>query len=392
MSSLNLLRKQAPAYVNVKALHKLFDALIINANPFQLQLAPNCRYTPSDIMHLLAYASLERQTIESTCTLLSVKQGTPCASAVRNALAHHPPAHIDTLVNDYLLTTLKKLKRFAPSAQRTSSTVIIDFHDDPYYGKADTPYVLSGERKKSTKRVFRYATACLIEHGVSYTLAMRSVDNTATRFEIVKYLVERIKKLVKVKVVLADAAFYSVEVARFLDQEGITFIIRGIKNKGVKPLIRRVERELIKDGACTSVNYPMKSHRNKTWYPVKLLLYRQQLEVRVLVVNQGCPLTAHECIGLYKRRFSIETAYRMKHGVKAWTTSKQAVLRSVLFGMSCLLYTFWAIYRTVVAKTPQRHNDGTNAIQQRYEGRMWLLLSFLRLTLAPRLFQEGSLP
>jgi hypothetical protein len=392
MSVLNLLRKQAPRYVNVKALHKLFDALIINANPFQIQLASNCRYTPHDIMQLLAYASLERQTIESTCTLLTGKEGIPCASAVRNALIHHPPAHIDTLVNDYLLTILKKLKRFASSAHRTPSTVIIDFHDDPYYGKADTPYVLSGERKKSTEKVFRYATACLIDHGVSYTLAMRSVDNTATRSEIVKYLVERIKTLINVKVVLADAAFYSVEVVRFLDQEGITFIIRGIKNKGVTPIINRVEPELVKDGACKSVNYPMKSHGNKEWYPVKLLLYRQQQEVRVLVVNQGCPLTAHECIQLYKRRFSIETAYRMKHGVKAWTTSKQAVLRSVLFGMSCLLYTFWAIYRTVVAKITPRHNDGTKAKKQRYEGRMWLLLSFLRLALAPRLSQEESLP
>jgi putative transposase len=392
MSVLNLLRKKAPGYVNVKALHKLFDALIINANPFQIQFAPNCRYTPNDIMQLLAYASLERQTIESTCTLLSVKEGVPCASAVRNALVHHPPAHIDTLVNDYLLTTLKKLKRFASSAQRKPSTVIVDFHDDPYYGKDEAPYVLSGKPTKSTKRVFRYATACLIEHGVSYTLAMHSVNKTATRFEIVNYLIERAKKLVKVKVVLADAAFYSVEVVRFLDQEGITFIIRGVKNKGVKSIINRVERELVNDGACKSVNYPMKSHGNKEWYPVKLLLYRQQPEVRVLVVNQGCPLKAHECIRLYKRRFGIETAYRMKHGVKAWTTSKKAVLRSVLFGMSCVLYTFWAIYRNVVAKTTQRHNGGTKAIKQRYEGRMWLLLSFLRLTLAPRLSQEGSLP
>ena len=392
MSLLNLLRKKAPGYVNVKALHKLFDALILNTNPFQFQSAPNCRYTSKELMQLLAYASLERQTIESSCTLLSRQRAVPCASAVRNALVHHPPAKIDSLVNDYLLTILKKLKRFASSARRTPSTVIIDFHDDPYYGKDDTPYVLSGKRVKSTHRVFRYATVCLIEHGVTYTLAMHSVNKNATRFEIMKYLIERAKKLVNVKQVLADGAFYNVAVARYLDQEDITFIIRGIKNEGVKPIIKRFESELEKEGAYKIVNYPMKSHGKKKRYPVKLLLYRQQQEVRVLVVNYQCPLRAQECISLYKRRFSIETVYRMKHGVKAWTTSKKAVLRSVLFGMSCLLYTFWAIYRSVVAKTEPRSHHGEKARNQGYERRMWILLAHIRLTLAPLLSQEGSLP
>jgi hypothetical protein len=342
-------------------------------------------------MQILAYASLERITIESSCSLFTMNGSPPSPSALRNALSHHTPAKIDDLINDYLLTTLKKLKRFASSARRKPSTVVIDFHDDPYYGKDDSPYVLSGKRIKSTNRVFRYATMYLIEHGAACTLAMQSVNKTATRLEIVKYLIERAKKLINVKTVLADAAFYTVDVVRFLDQEGITFIIRGIKNKGVKSLIKRVERELKKEGAYKSVNYPMKSHGNAQWHPVKLLVYRQEQERRVLVVNRRCPLRPRECIKLYKKRCGIETAYRMKHGVKAWTTSKKAVLRSVLFGMSCLLYTFWAIYRQVVAKTELRSKDGKKARTQGYERRMWILLASIRLTLAPLPFQEGSL-
>ena len=390
MSVINLLRKRAPSYVNVKALHKLFDALILNVNPFQLQSAPHCRYTSKELMHLLAYTSLERQTIESSCTLLSGHRVVPCASALRNALIHHPPAKIDSLVNDYLLTTLKKLKRFASATHKRPATVVIDFHDDPYYGNADSAYVVRGKHVKGTNSFFRYATVSLIEHGVNYTLGMRSVENTATHGEILKDLITQAKKLVNVKVVLADAAFYILEVMTFLDQEAISFIIKGRKTKGIQPLLENCEKELTAEGAYKVIPYVMKSHARKRSAQVQLIVYRQQATLRVLAVNTRCDLKASDCIRLYKKRFSIETSYRMKHVVKAWTTSKKPVLRSVLFGMSCLLYTFWAIYREVVVKSMQGSTANSLRKKSHYETRLWVLLTYIRLRLAPLHFQEGS--
>lgn len=390
MSVLNSLRKRAPSYVNVKALHKLFDALILNANPFQLQSAPNCRYTPKELMQLLTYTSLERQTIESSCTLVSRQGVAPCASALRNALTHHPAAKIDSLVNDYLLTTLKKLKRFASATRKRVSTVVIDFHDDPYYGKPDSPYVVRGKHVKGTNSFFRYATVCLIEHGVNYTLGMRSVEKSATYGEILKELIIQAKKLVNVKVVLADAAFYIREVMTFLDQEAITFIIKGRKTKGVQLLLKNCEKELTTEGAFKVVPYVIKSHARKGTHQLQLIVYRQQAILRVLAVNARCELKASDCIRLYKKRFSIETSYRMKHLVKAWTTSKKPVLRSVLFGMSCLLYTFWSIYRGVVVKSMQGSTTSAMRKKSHNERRLWVLLTFIRLRLAPLHLQEGS--
>lgn len=391
MSVINLLRRRAPVHVNVKALHKLFDALILNANPFQIQNAPNCRYTPKKLMRLLVYASLERHTIEIICTLFSVNGGSPSASALRNALSHHHSSKIDALVNEYLLTTLKKLKRFSYSTKRRPSAVIVDFHDDYYYGKTESPYIIIGKHIKGTNTFFRYATVCLIEKGVIYTLGMRSVEKTATRFEIMKDLIEQAKKLVNVKIVLADAAFYNVKIVRFLDQEGITAIIRGVRNKSVKRLMESYKGTLEKERSHKRISYVMRRHGNKNPYEVDLLLYRQEGKLRVLMVNKRCTLTADECIQLYKKRFSIETPYRMKHLVKAWTTSKKASLRTVIFGMSCLLYTFWAIYREVVAKSKQRYKCEEKAENRPYELRMWVLLAFIRLRIAPLLSPEGSL-
>jgi putative transposase len=374
----------------VKALHKLFDALILNVNPFQLQSAPNCRYTSKELMHLLAYTSLERQTIESSSTLMSGHGVVPCASAVRNALNHHSPAKIDSLVNDYLLTTLKKLKRFASATGKRPYTVAIDFHDDPYYGKPDAPYVVRGKHVKGTNSFFRYATVSLIEHGVSYTLGMRSVEKSVTYDEILKDLITQAKKLVNVKVVLADAAFYIREVMTFLDQEAITFIIKGRKTKGIQPLLKNCEKELTTEGAFKVVPYVITSHARKGNHQVHLIIYRQQAILRVLVVNARCDLKASDCIRLYKKRFSIETSYRMKHIVKAWTTSKKPVLRTVLFGMSCILYTFWAIYREVVAKPMQGSIANSLRKKSHNETRIGVLLTFIRLRLAPLYLQEGS--
>ena len=391
MSVINLLRKKAPRHVNVRALHKLFDALIINANPFQIQTAPNCSYTAKELMHILAYASLERTTIESCCTLFGVNGDPPCASAMRNSLSHDFPAKIDALANAYLFATLKKLKRFSSSSKKKPSTVIVDFHDDLYYGKDDSPYIITGKYLNGTNTFFRYATVCLRENGVTYTLGMKSVDKTTTRFEVMKYLIEQAKRLVNVQIVLADASFYNVKIVRFLDQEEIMAIIRGVRKEGVKRLFERFKRELEKEGSYKRVSYIMRRHGNKDPYQVDLILYRQEGKLRVLMVNKKCTLKSCECIKLYKKRFGIETPYRMKHLAKAWTTSKKPGFRTVLFGMSCLLYTFWAIYREVVAKYKQRHKFEKNGKKHPYETRMWLLLTFIRLRIAPRLSQEGSI-
>ena len=391
MSLLNLLRKRAPNPINMKALHKLFDALILNANPFQIQSAPNCRYTPKKLMHILAYASLEQNAIESTCTLFRANGDFPCPSATRNALSRHPPPKIDALVNDYLFKTLKKLKRFSSPSKGKASTVIIDFHDDHYYGKDNSLYIVSGKRKKSTKKFFVYATISLLENSASYTLGMRSVDNTTTRFEIMKDLIEQAKKLVNVQTVLVDASFYTVNAAHYLDQEEISGIIRGIRNKSVKRLFERFKGYLENEGSYKRIPYIMRSHDNKKRYQVNLILYRQQGKLSVLMVNKKCHLKAIECIKLYKKRSSIETSYRMKHFVKAWTSSNKPGLRAVLFGMSCLLYSLWVIYREVVAKFKQEHKYEGKAKKISYETRMWILLTFIRLKIAPLLSQEGSL-
>jgi len=390
MSAINLLRKKVPGHINVKALHKLFDALILNANPFRIQTDPHCCYTAEDIMQLVAHASLERQTIESSCTLLSGGRGFPHPSTVRNALSHHPPATIDALVNDYLAITLKKLTRFSSSSNKKAVTVIVDFHEDAYYGRDESPYIVTGNPSKGTNRFYSYATICMPENGLLYTLAMKSVTTQATRVEIMKYLIERAKTLVNVKQVLADGAFYNVDVARYLDQEGITFIVRGVRNEGIKSHIRRYKNDLKQEGSYKRVPYLMKSHGNKRSYPVNLILYRQQNEIRVLLVNKMCPLRSPRCIKLYGRRFSIETPYRMKHYVKGWTTSKKAAIRSVLFGMSCLLYMVWIIYRHVVTNATHAHDSEEKSGKVAYEQRMGVLLTRIRLRLAPRLLQEGS--
>ena len=112
-----------------------------------------------------------------------------------------------------------------------------------------------------------------------------------------------------------------------------------------------MNNELEKEGAYKRILYTIKSHGDKKRYKVDLILYRQEGKLRMLMVNKKCTLKARECIMLYKKRVSIETPYRMKHLAKAWTTSKKPVLRTVLFGMSCLLYTFWAIYREVIVRS-----------------------------------------
>ncbi len=61
----------------------------------------------------------------------------------------------------------------------------------------------------------------------------------------------------------------------------------------------------------------------------------------LLFVQTGLNWTAKRCRKLYRKRFGIETSYRMGNRLLGWTTSPNAAYRFVLIGLGFILLNVW---------------------------------------------------
>ena len=106
--------------------------------------------------------------------------------------------------------------------------VAIDWHLTPYYGEAykSRNELYRSKQKQGTTHFHAYATACIVQYGHRYTLALTWVRRHESTVTVLRRLLARIRELaVQIKVLLLDRAFFTAAVAAFLQGEHVPFLM-----------------------------------------------------------------------------------------------------------------------------------------------------------------------
>jgi putative transposase len=320
----------------------LHDTMIIGQQHIPLT-ANGYRCQTSDLWRLLLAAAARRTTLEAACADLS---GAPDANTVRGYLSEQlPPEGIGDLEqqwNNLLRTLIPEWLRARPQE------IAVDFHDEPYYGRDDpndaANWVCRGEARAGTTRFYRCATAYLMLHDVRLTLAVVFVNPTLDTVAILKRLLSALHSAqISIKCLYADKGFCCIPVLRYLSRRRIPAIIampmRG-KQAGSRALCR---------GAKSYWTiYTLQSAENgRLTVPVAVVRTYQrrrsgQRQLRWLLyvcLRVGGPLVRVR--RRYRRRFGIETGYRLMEAVRARTTSLNPALRFLLMGVALLIVNMW---------------------------------------------------
>ena len=115
--------------------------------------------------------------------------------------------------------------------------VAIDLTLIPYHGKPalDKKEIFRGEPKSGTTHFHAYATAVVVHKGYRYTLALTRVEYGDSMKEVVQRLLAIVRRRgVKIRYLLLDKGFFSVEVMRYLHRAGLGFILPAVV-RGKKP-------------------------------------------------------------------------------------------------------------------------------------------------------------
>lgn len=309
------------------------------------------------VLSMVLRAATRMISVSAACR--DVAHG-PSDQAVMTALEDGLPKTLSALerrLNDTLAEPLPRRMR------RRAWEIAIDWHLQPYYGQPQKSRneLYYGKPRQGTKHFHAYASACIVEHGRRYTIALSWVQRHHSMVRVLRRLVARIREIgLKIKRILLDRAFFKVSVVEFLQAERLPFlmpvVLRGRRpNKGRKPTgLRWIKHQPAgwyphtmknkKRKVKVSICVGYRRHRNRKDGKQR----RQKLLFAAWRV-QGSPT---EIRHRYRRRFGIETSYRQMRQARIYTCTRSPRLRLFFLAIGLILRNTWVwIHQTRLAET-----------------------------------------
>ena len=270
-----------------------------------------------------------------------------------------------TLESLDLKTTLKEAnKHFRRQARRLLGdkpvTVSMDLHDVPYHGKPfkEANEVRGGKQKDGTRRFHAYATAYANEGRKRITLAMVFVPNHSSMRSVVRELLELVRRAgVQIERLLLDKGFFSVDVIRLLKRFSIPLIMplkgnRLKKKRGSYKTFYVVKT--VAGGVC-------REERVRAYSVVKYdagKRFKRRGSRHWQYISWGVRLTPKQVAVEYRKRFGIESSYKLLKKARPRTSSRNPAYRVFLLAASFFLQNAWVeVKRVFCWRVPRWSED-----------------------------------
>jgi putative transposase len=262
---------------------------------------------------------------------------------------------IDLIQNCFQKNTLKFLKVLKLFSRNRKFVISFDTTKEAFYGdfsKAKEPlYLHSGSIAKESYFYYEFLTVaitgnCLqkfILDGVIVKRGMYIPDWVSKR-------ISWIKKELPLEVILFDRGFTSKELVYELNKLKIPYLIFWRKHGNWhKPIFKK-----LKDGELKIYTRKDKFYRKKYDYNVNLnFVFIKQLEYKnkkydwLFATNLNLK-KAEDYVKKYKKRWGIETIYRVTDKIRAYTTSTKSIIRYFLFMFTCFVYNIWKYFQMFI--------------------------------------------
>jgi len=257
-------------------------------------------------------------------------------------------------------------------------TFAIDKTGDPYYGQRNLEsgsYTVGGKRKASTNYFHTYLTLSIIDKDRHLTLCVIPWQKGMKNLDAICQCIELIKKLnLKIRCLCLDREFYSAEIFAFLQQTRIPHIV-PVKEHGAEL------KKNLQGKKSNTFQYTLNKDSDApvTVTITDCLVYMKgrkgkhgiQHHAFVVYGISSSPRTIRE---IYKHRFAIESAYRLRNTTRPRTSTRDPGIRYYYTLVAFILQNWWiALKWRYFAKT----QPGPKVI----EGNRFPLAHFARLVM-----------
>lgn len=352
------MRSRMNSIVSCSEVHQWALLWLMQAELLKDRGARKC--TPIVVWSIVLRAAARMISVFAACRDLA---NAPSQQAVFDALEAGLPRTLPVLekrLHGALTTT-----SWSPRLQRRPWQVAIDWHLIPYYGQAHKSRneLYRYKRLKGTTHFHAYATACIVQYGQRYTLAVTWIRRHESMVTVLQRVLARLREMaVKIRVLLLDRAFFNTPVMALLQGEHIPFLMpvaiggrrpKKRNSRGVKKSLRWLKRQ-----PAGWYPYTMKNRDAEATFKVCVAYRtyrhrknRKRRQQKLLFAAWRVHGTPTEIRERYRQRFGIESSYRQLRQARIYTCTRNPHLRLVFVAVALLLRNLWVwIHATRLAE------------------------------------------
>lgn len=234
-----------------------------------------------------------------------------------------------------LISKLIKFKRFG------AVDLAVDITHELFYGKTRDFHIFHCDKDNNCKAEFHYMVVSIVNADKNIPLMALPVTLGCNRAELAEELILFVKSLLRIKVVLFDRGFVNAELIDKLKNIKVKYIIFARKYSSINYLLHLVEDNQI-------VNHKMSYDKNKSKHKVYtnlvLIKARNWDEFDWCFYTNMHLADARNLIYLYRKRWQIETNFRVEDEAKIKSKSTNYLIRYFYFMISLLLHALWLIF------------------------------------------------
>jgi len=247
----------------------------------------------------------------------------------------------------------------APYVPQHPVDVAIDFHDIPYYGgpiDPKRPQFVKTQEARGTHRAYHYASLDLLLPHFRLTLSVRYLRQRGGRHRaVLRALADARRCGVQVRRLYLDREFYEYATLSRLKAADYTVITpmrlgsrqrerweRGTRSYVTEHTLR--DPRGVGEPLHLRVHVVVRYQAGKKWgkHGAQYLVYQVIGHVADEAIRDVPLRSTHT---LYRRRFGIETSYRLLGEARAITTSRSPAVRLLYVGVALLLQDEWVILK-----------------------------------------------
>ena len=227
---------------------------------------------------------------------------------------------------------LLKYKRFGAVA------LAVDITKEKFYGEKRDFHIYHCDEGCESKAEFHYMVISVVGAEKNLPLMALPVPLGCYREELVEELLLFVKELLRIKLVLFDRGFVSKRLIHILQRLNISYLIFAKKYKELECMLESVEESAI-------IGHEMKYSKDKSTFKVEtyIVMVKDGKYDWTFYTNLWLDDAKHY-IRMYKKRWQIETNFRVEDESRIKSKSTNYLVRYFYFMLSLLLHAIWLVF------------------------------------------------
>jgi len=222
-----------------------------------------------------------------------------------------------------------------------------DITDEPFYGKIGGFWIHAEQPVRGCTGCFKFLTISVVNRDNKLILGSLPVSRGADIVELIRELLQQAQTFVHPEILLFDRGFDNLELLACLQEAHVRYQILWRKQAWATKILKKMKRGEVKE-----VTKVRKYSKDKSKYTVKVRYvfikkYRRFANGKAydwVFATNTRQKSQHFYVDKYRKRWGIETVFRVLDNIQIKTTTKNEVIRYFINLFCCLVYNLWKIF------------------------------------------------